>query len=392
MISVISNALKRFNKISPEYIQSLLEYADNKINVLEMVLNSIMIGFIVCAKNNTLLLTNHYSKNMLQIDDFEEGKDFVWQKIKDSELAAFLQKTLESSDRAEEREFVIEKNGACKLLSISVLPLVSKKSINGSLILLEDITEKRAKEIKLYRAENLANLTNAAAGVAHEIKNPLASISIHIQLIQKIINNLIDEPVIKDNYIKFDKHITTAIQEVERLNKTVMDFLFAVRPMELNLIKSDINNLITEIVEFIEPELKEHNIICKLDLEDNIPFVLMDRQFIKQALLNLIKNSMEAITGKGEILLRTEEKGTEIKISVIDNGIGIPEENKSKVFEPYWTTKVKGTGLGLLLVYKIIKEHHGDITLQSKKGGGTCFEISMPVFQKGKSLPVPQET
>jgi signal transduction histidine kinase len=269
-----------------------------------------------------------------------------------------------------------------RLLSISVLPLVLKHRITGSLIFMEDITDKRSREARLRRAENLASLTTVAAGVAHEIKNPLGAISIHLQLMQKVLdkrNNSAIQPDSSDG--QMTKYIGILNEEVDRLNKIVMDFLFAVRPMTMDLRHGDVNSLITELVEFIRHELELSRIECVLDLAGNLPLVYMDERYMKRALLNLIKNAQAAMNDGGVLTVATALVDNEIQIKIDDTGIGISADNLSKIFEPYYTTKETGTGLGLTIVYKILREHQGEINVQSREGEGSSFSVTLPAYQ-----------
>jgi signal transduction histidine kinase len=344
-------------------------------------------------------MANKYAERFLPMSYLELGNEPLWRLVRDERIADFFETTLSGGDRVEEREFDIEVKGFNRLLAISVLPLVQDHQVTGSLIYIKDITEKRGREARLRRAENLASLTTLAAGVAHEIKNPLGSISIHIQLMQKAIaknrelfgnahpdgtDSMGQQPV--PYFDLLDKYIAVVNEEIDRLNHIVVDFLFAVRPMDMNLREGDINALITELVEFVWYELEQNHIECELKLEKEIPLILFDERYMKQALLNLIKNAQAAMPEGGTLNIKTEKTDTDILISVIDTGVGISEENLSKIFEPFFTTRETGSGLGLTLVFKIIREHLGEITVKSRKGEGTCFTISLPAPQKDRRL------
>ncbi|MDR2258644.1 MAG: PAS domain S-box protein [Treponema sp.] len=392
-------ALKKLNKLTGEQSKELLVTAAAEISRLETVLNSLTDGILVCDTKHSLVMANKYAERFLPMSYLELGNEPLWRLVRDERIADFFETTLSGGDRVEEREFDIEIKGFNRLLSISVLPLVQEHQVTGSLIYIEDITEKRGRESRLRRAENLASLTTLAAGVAHEIKNPLGSISIHIQLMQKAMDKNrelfgIAHPGGTDDmgqkpvpyFDLLDKYIAVVNEEVDRLNHIVVDFLFAVRPMDMNLREGNINTLIAELVEFVWYELEQNHIECELKLEEEIPLTLFDERYMKQALLNLIKNAQAAMPGGGTLKIKTEKTDTEILISVIDTGVGISEENLSKIFEPFFTTKETGSGLGLTLVFKIIREHLGEITVKSRKGEGTCFIITLPVPQKDRRL------
>jgi signal transduction histidine kinase len=156
--------------------------------------------------------------------------------------------------------------------------------------------------------------------------------------------------------------------------------------MNMEFREGDINVLIEEMAGFVRYELEESKIECVLELDKDLPRIDFDERYMKQALLNLIKNAMAAMDGGGRLTLKTEGRDGEIHIVVSDTGIGIFEGNISKIFEPYFTTKETGSGLGLTLVFKIVREHRGDISVKSKEGEGTSFKITLPIHQKERRL------
>jgi len=351
------------------------------------VLDSLPSGILVCDEKHSLIMANKSSMRLLPLSRQEGGT--LWELISDDYVAAFFKVVLLNGDHVLEHEMYIETQGTNRLLAISVHPLVDKRRITGSLVYVEDITEKRSGEVRLRRAENLASLTTLAAGVAHEIKNPLGSISIHLQLMQKALAKNAAMSAAKDNVkpdTLIDKYFNVLNEEVDRLNRIVVDFLFAARPMTLELREGNLNVLIAELAEFINIELEQSHIRLFLELDENLPPALIDERYMKQVLLNLIKNAQAAMPHGGLLTIATQVSDNEIRISVCDTGMGMSAENLAKVFEPYFTTKDNGTGLGLTLVFKIIKEHHGEIAVESREGEGTNFEISLPVYRKEKRL------
>jgi PAS domain S-box-containing protein len=374
----IRRALTKLNKLTPEQTQDLLVSAADEIDRLETVLDSLNEGVMVCDPQHHLLMANKFADRYLPQTHYEHENEPIWKLLRNDRVREFLEQTLVSGDRVEEREFDVELKNTQRLLSISVLPLVRNHQVSGSLIYVEDITEKRGKEARLRRAENLASLTTLAAGVAHEIKNPLGSLSIHIQLIQKAVAG--------NQLSALDKYIGVVNEEIDRLNRIVVDFLFAVRPMDLELREGNINAVISELVEFVRYELDAARIACVMDLCEKLPLIDFDERYMKQALLNLIKNAMAAMSDGGTLTITTAFNDMEIQISVKDTGTGISEENLPKIFEPYFTTKPTGTGLGLTLVFKIIREHRGDLSVKSREGEGSDFTITLPIPQRETRL------
>ena len=406
MSNFIQRALRKLPKMTADQVTSLLLSVAAENERLESVLDSLPEGLLVCDANHDLAISNKAAERLLPLHPFEQSERPLWSLVADDAVADFFKSSLLRGDRVSDREFDVEVKGVQRLLALSVLPLVKDRKVTGSLIHVEDITEKRGKEARLRRAENLASLTTLAAGVAHEIKNPLGSISIHIQLIQKALKasrvacELYDEeaertpetriedrgPVPQAPFDLIEKYLGVVNEEIDRLNRIVVDFLFAVRPMDMDLREGKLNDLIRDLVEFMRYELEAADIAFDLALSPDLPDLKFDERYLKQAFLNLVKNAVAAMPTGGVLTLRTEWTGDQALIVIADTGIGIPEENLSKIFEPYFTTRESGSGLGLTLVFKIIKEHQGEITVKSREGEGTCFKIALPVPQKETRL------
>ena len=397
MRQFIKRALQKLDQTDAKKDRDFILSASREIERLETVLDSLPRGILVCDTAHNLILANKAARRFLSIVSYEQARESVWSVIPETVVAEFLALTLMTRDKAEEREFDIDVNGMRRLLSVSVMPLVQNRKVSGSLILVDDITERRSREARMRRMENLASLTTLAAGVAHEIKNPLASLSIHVQLIKKAmdvqrklcfdLHQAEDSDCEPAGYFpQIDKYLKVVNEEMDRLNGIVVDFLFAVRPMNTELRKGDINAFIRELADFVSFELENAHIECVLNLAENLPLVYFDERLMKQALLNLIKNAVAAMGEGGKLTITTEALEGELRISIADTGTGISEENLSKIFEPYFSTKETGSGLGLTMVFKIIREHDGEIGVRSRKGEGSVFFITLPIPQTEQRL------
>jgi len=379
MVDFFRRALKKINKLNTEQRKELLISAVEEIDLLGNVLDSIDMGILVCDNKDNLVLANKCALRMISINYMEGVK--LEDAILDDQFIETFKDIIANREKIIDKEIEIDQQERRRLYSVNVVPLVHNKKITGTLIYIEDITEKRRGEARLRRAENLASLTTLAAGVAHEIKNPLGSISIHLQLLQKALAKKSEA-----SEKKTDKYFSVIKEEIDRLNRIVVDFLFAVRPMNLELREGDINELLAQIMDFVKFEMEQSNIVCMLELDGNLPKILFDERYMKQALLNLIKNAQAAMPKGGVFTAATKFADNEIRISLCDTGIGISKEDLAKIFEPYFTTRETGTGLGLTQVYKIIREHQGEITVDSSPGTGAEFRIILPVPQKDTRL------
>jgi signal transduction histidine kinase len=266
-------------------------------------------------------------------------------------------------------------------------------------VLIDDITERREREALMRRIENLASLTTLAAGVAHEIKNPLGSISIHIQLVKKVISRGLklcleahrdnaEFPEPRLGYDLLEKYLNVVTDEIDRLNRIVVDFLYTVRPMKLEPKLGNITTLLAEMLDFYHFELEAAGIKTETIFSENTPLLLFDERAMKQAFLTLLKNAKEAMEDGGILIVTAGLSEDRVIISFQDSGCGIAEDHLEKVFEPYWTTKPNGSGLGLLLVFKTIREHGGDISVHSPPGTGARFDITLPLPPKERPLLV----
>ena len=381
----------KISKLNDEQIEQLFEVLNDGKEIVEAVINSLHTGLIVCDKEFRIKIINkavsRYIHFSIPTPKLRFSKLSVWDLIIDCNIADYIKTSAVKGKFNKTKEFTVETvDGKIRFISVRLIPFVKKQKIAGTIITVDDVTEKRNQETQLRRMEGLASLTTLAANVAHEIKNPLGAISIHIQLLQKAIQKAREaEDVLPDE--KFvEKHIEIVNEEIERLNGIVVDFLFAVRPINAELSFNDANTLITQFVDFCRPELEEKNIEVQTDLMENPPEILIDPKLFKQVILNLVQNSKSAMPDGGRLWVNTLVKDGFFILNIADNGTGMDENTVSRIFEPYFTTKTTGTGLGLTMVYKIIKEFSGDIQVQSFLGEGTLFSISIPVPQREHRL------
>ena len=336
----------------------------------------------------------------MHTDDPKANMLHVWDIIDDDDICIYLKNCFSKSITNSSEDFsIMTPGGNVRFITLAITPLIHKGELKGRIILVRDITENKNQEVRLHRMENMANLTNLAAGMAHEIKNPLGAISIHIQLVQKaLLKARENENILPDK--KFvENHIDVVNEEVEHLNKLIMDFLLAVRPVNATLELKNPGKLIQNIVDFFTPEFNNEKIKVNFDVKDNGAKIMLDEKLLREIVLNLSQNALAAIkTKKSNIDTSIDEQydaifaikcfKTENRyiIQVQDNGCGMSKENVSKIFEPYFTTKANGTGLGMTMVYKIVKEFSGEINVDSIENVGTTFTMIFPLPQKNKKL------
>jgi two-component system, sporulation sensor kinase E len=247
----------------------------------------------------------------------------------------------------------------------------------GHVMILRDITESRRSAQQTIESERLNALRLLAAGVAHEIGNPLNSLHIHLQLMERSVQKLHD-----GEKAELQQSINVARSEVNRLDSIVTQFLKAIRPSRPQMRPENVNTIVEEAVRFFAPELQDREIVVEQELRSNLPLLQLDRDQMKQAFYNVIKNSVEAMHRHGTLRIGTDLDDTHVIVRFVDTGGGMSAENLSRVFEPYFTTKPSGSGLGLLIVRRIVREHGGELSIESSQGRGLTLTIRLPVIDK----------
>ncbi len=225
-----------------------------------------------------------------------------------------------------------------------------------------------------FDSNELNYLNMIAAGLVHEIKNPLNTININLQLLNEELINRNSE---KDK--KMSNRVQLLQREVGRLDTILSDFLRFTKKHELHIEECDINNVIDSVLDFIGPEAKQNSIRILKSFDTKLPKCNLDGNVIKQALLNIIINAQQAMPNGGELIVRTYQTGRNIFIDITDTGVGIHKDKVDKVFEVYYSTKKTGSGLGLPTAKRIVEENKGSISIRSEGGKGTSFLIKIPV-------------
>jgi two-component system sensor histidine kinase AtoS len=249
----------------------------------------------------------------------------------------------------------------------------STDKIIGAVVVFKDLTEQHRLQAQMLRAERLASLGELMAGVAHEIRNPLTAIKGFVQYLQDT-----------DNEEERKEYMPVIIKEVDRVNRVIETLLYFSRPCKTNYTLVDINSLIEETLVLVKNTGTKHKLEFRLQLEKTIPQIEGDAEQLKQVLLNLLINAIQAIPDLGTLEIKTwQGHGDFIHVKITDTGTGINPADLSKVFDPFFTTKATGTGLGLAVVQRIINAHYGRIDIHSEPGSGTAVTLQLPVTHQG---------
>ncbi len=394
-------ATQKISKLSDSQIQSIIAEITGENEMLDSVFQSVSTGLMVISTDFRLRKINKSAERYLPFSmNPEEPKSesfFIWEIISNEEIASFLKTSFESKKTNVSEEFSVTFGDETRFVDVSITPFAQNKNLAGSIVRIEDLTEKRRQEVLLHRMEAMSGLTNIAASVAHEIKNPLGAISVHIQLIQKAVRKRRDSDGKLPDQKFLENYLDVVNQEIDRLNKIVVNFLTAVRPISVRLELVNPDKIIDELLSFFMAEFDDKKISVEKKLCGNEK-IMIDEKFFREVIVNLAQNAVAAILEKregelgafgvftGVIRISSFVKDGMYTVLFMDNGIGMNDEARRRVFEPYFTTKADGTGLGMAMSYKIIKEFNGDIAVNSERDKGTEFVIKIPVPQKSTAL------
>jgi len=297
--------------------------------------------------------------------------DFVAPSHRKRVMAAYYRK-LATRDSLPMLEYQrISRNGECYPTEIfsKVTEWDGRLSVIG---ICRDITTRVRLEQKIRESERMADIGRMTTSLSHEIRNPLSAVQMNLQILKK-------NPLLHGND---QKRVDISVREVKRLEKILQELLDFAKPIRLNTRRESLHEVLVSSVELLEMKLESENIILKTDLDPTIPLMHIDGQLLVQAVLNLLINAIEASTAGQTIYLRSQydkELGEMVEIMVSDQGPGIPDGIITEIFKPFFTTKVRGTGLGLNNVKRIAEAHMGHVEVRNTFPYGTCFAILIPV-------------
>jgi two-component system, sporulation sensor kinase E len=379
----LEKLIERLGRIGPEDVQNYFLRLAREKGFLETVFYAIQEGIIVTDSKARITYLNDAACGVFGLEAGEAIGKRLDERIRGLDWESL---TRSSGPVSHDMEIFYPQN---RFINFYVVPLVIEQREPivaatataaeevGHVMILRDITESRRTAQQTIESERLNALRLLAAGVAHEIGNPLNSLHIHLQLMERSVQKLHD-----GEKAELEQSINVARSEVNRLDSIVTQFLKAIRPSRPQLRPENVNTIVEEAVRFFAPELQDREIVVAQELRSDLPLLQLDRDQIKQAFYNVIKNSVEAMHRHGTLRIRTDLADTHVIVRFVDTGGGMSAENLGRVFEPYFTTKPSGSGLGLLIVRRIVREHGGELSIESSQGRGLTLTIRLPFIDK----------
>jgi len=254
---------------------------------------------------------------------------------------------------------------------VSAFPVEEARQVMGAVVLLKDLESIKTVQSLVSYSAKLAALGRLTSGVAHEVKNPLNAMMIHLELLKDRLDGASED---------VQRSLAVMGSEIRRLDRVVQGFLRFMRPQEIAFKTCDLNALLASVTALVEAEWQSRGVRFALDLDPALPAISADEELLRQAVMNLLQNACQAMPDGGVVTLRSERLGREaVCISVRDEGTGISPEDVDKIFKLYYTTKPDGNGIGLALVYRIVQLHDGVIDVDSEVGRGTTMSVRLPL-------------
>jgi two-component system, sporulation sensor kinase E len=404
--SFLDKVLGRISRLDQEGLQTVVQRLARERTFLETLFNTIEDGVLVVDEAGRILYSNQAVTRFFGLPPNVEDEpitnfipDLDWKKISRMDAVG--------GQKVVRHEFEVQYPRP-RFLRMYAAPLDGETTGSaGVALILHDATEARQKTFDAIEAERIQALTLLAASVAHEIGNPLNALHIHLQLMERELKKLKSRPETRSRLdpatanhgrsrsreaqadpdcdevaAKMEQYLGVAKGEINRLDYIITQFLHAIRPTAPQLKPASLNDAVQKTIDLLRPELENRGLNLDVRLARRLPVIPLDATQMQQVLVNLAKNAMQAMTKGGTLTVQSGVDSEIVWVSVADTGGGIPTEKLNRIFEPFYTTKKKGTGLGLMIVQRIVRAHGGNIEIESQVGRGTTFRVRLPLHER----------
>jgi PAS domain S-box-containing protein len=376
----LEQLLRRIDRIDSGSLQTHFLRLAREKGLLETILQSIREGLVVVDGQGKVAYANEAVARLLGGDveamtglSLDRALPFLdWEGLMGLDPEAWTQMM------NREIEITYPEH---RIVEFYVVPLQvvqgAEEDAEGALILLRDVTSERARQESTVETKRLEAITLLAAGVAHEIGNPLNSLNIHLQIMERELRDLKNKEL-RDS---LQELVEVSSNEIKRLDQIIHSFLRALRPTQPQREAVEVAALLEDTLKGMEREISDRGVWVEREFPEKLPTLQLDKGQMHQAFYNLIRNALQAMTDGGILTLGMRVSDTAVAVSFSDTGSGIQAEDLGAIFEPYHTTKAEGTGLGLMIVQRILQDHGGQIEIETRPKQGTTVTLLLPRFE-----------
>lgn len=376
--SSLDRVLGRLDTLDSINLANLAQRLARERGLFEEIFNTLQEGILVVREDGGIEYANASAQRLIGLGDDELAGQTLWRLVPG--LRSSLGGALEAepgvgtaSVVAREFELTYPEFRTVRLYMVPFRVPGSTSSHRRYAVILTDITKEKQSTEARIEDERISSILLLAAGVAHELGNPLNSLTIHLQLIERRLKRL---PRTKD-VETIAESVQVCRDEVSRLDGIITNFLEAIRPRQPDLAETNLADILADVLRFQQREIADRGIEVDVEMP-TLPAVMADRNQVKQVFFNITKNAMEAMGRGGRLKVRSRVDDDSVFLLFADSGSGIKQEDLVRVFQPYHTTKPGGHGLGLMIAQRIMREHGGNIGLDSKEAVGTVVTLQFP--------------
>jgi len=377
----LEQLLRRIDRIDPDSLQTHFLRLAREKGLLETILQSIREGLVVVDGKGLVTYANEAVSRLLGGNADSMIGSSLEEALPTLDWEGLMGLDPEAWTQMMNREIEITYPEQ-RIIEFYVVPMQvmqgAEKDAEGALIFLRDVTSDRKREEGTVESKRLEAITLLAAGVAHEIGNPLNSLNIQLQIMERELQDLKDQEL-RESLLEL---VEVSSDEIKRLDQIIHSFLKALRPTQPQRESVQVDELLDETLKSMEREIADRGVWVEKEYPEDLPRLQLDKGQMHQAFYNLIRNAVQAMTEGGILTLRIRMSEHGVAVAFSDTGSGIEVEDLGALFDAYHTTKEEGTGLGLMIVQRIIQDHGGQIEIETHPGQGTTFTLLLPRFEK----------